>query len=215
MTPPLRTDRLILRPLELADAEQVQQLFPQWEIVRLLNARIPWPFPHDGVLSYYQRDALPAMERGDEWHWTLRLHTNPSRILGAIGLFRKGDDNRGFWLDPAMQGNGLMTEAVIAVTDFWFDVLHFAQHLPSHRHVGHPDHGTRFRLRPSARRSLGDHCRPLASVARGKSADGEYHQSHVKVDAYLNISFAAKPFALPYASLKRSSASLPSNVCIS
>jgi ribosomal-protein-alanine N-acetyltransferase len=125
MTPPLRTDRLILRPLELADAEQVQQLFPQWEIVRLLNARIPWPFPHDGVLSYYQRDALPAMERGDEWHWTLRLHTNPSRILGAIGLFRKGDDNRGFWLDPAMQGNGLMTEAVIAVTDFWFDVLHF------------------------------------------------------------------------------------------
>ncbi len=30
----LETSRLILRPLELADASQAQLLFPQWEIVR-------------------------------------------------------------------------------------------------------------------------------------------------------------------------------------
>jgi RimJ/RimL family protein N-acetyltransferase len=33
------------------------------------------------------------------------------------------DDNRGFWLDPAWHGQGLMTEASDAVTDYWFDTL--------------------------------------------------------------------------------------------
>jgi len=46
MTPRLETARLVLLPLDLADAEQVQRLFPQWEIVRYLNALVPWrPIP--------------------------------------------------------------------------------------------------------------------------------------------------------------------------
>lgn len=36
MTPELETPRLLLRPLELADAAETQILFPQWEIVRYL-----------------------------------------------------------------------------------------------------------------------------------------------------------------------------------
>jgi ribosomal-protein-alanine N-acetyltransferase len=35
----------------------------------------------------------------------------------------KPADNRGFWLDPAWQGPGLMTEASTAVTDYWFETL--------------------------------------------------------------------------------------------
>jgi ribosomal-protein-alanine N-acetyltransferase len=49
MTPTLETRRLILRPLEIADADEVQILFPHWEIVRYLNNRVPWPYPPDGV----------------------------------------------------------------------------------------------------------------------------------------------------------------------
>ena len=125
MTPTLHTPRLVLRPLALADAEQVQHIFPQWEIVQYLNAIVPWPYPPDGALAYYRDRALPAVERGDEWHWTLRLKTNPDRIIGAIGLIRGDGDNRGFWLAPEWQRQGLMTEAVIAVNDYWFDVLGF------------------------------------------------------------------------------------------
>jgi hypothetical protein len=33
------TPRLALRPLELADAEQAQKLFPTWEIVKFLANR--------------------------------------------------------------------------------------------------------------------------------------------------------------------------------
>jgi hypothetical protein len=36
-----QTERLILRPLEMADARQMQALFPQWEIVRFLLNRVP------------------------------------------------------------------------------------------------------------------------------------------------------------------------------
>ena len=125
MIPTLTTERLLLRPLSLDDADQVQRLFPQWEIVRYLNAIVPWPYPPDGALTYYRDSALPAVARGDEWHWTLRLHSAPEQIIGAIGLIRAEADNRGFWIAPPWQRQGLMTEAVIAVNDYWFNVLGF------------------------------------------------------------------------------------------
>jgi [ribosomal protein S5]-alanine N-acetyltransferase len=125
MTPQLETLRLILRPLELADAEQVQVLFPQWEIVRYLNHRVPWPYPPDGAYRFYRDVALPAVERGEAWHWTLRLKSDPGKIIGSIGLMRGDDKNRGFWIAPQWQKQGLMSEACDAVTDYWFTELKF------------------------------------------------------------------------------------------
>jgi RimJ/RimL family protein N-acetyltransferase len=125
MTPSLETRRLLLRPLELADAPQAQLLFPQWEIVRYLTNQVPWPYPPDGACKYYRDVALPAMERGEQWHWTLRLRELPEQMIGSIGLLRSPDTNRGFWLGLPWQGQGLMTEAAEAVTDYWFDVLKF------------------------------------------------------------------------------------------
>jgi ribosomal-protein-alanine N-acetyltransferase len=124
MTPTLQTRRLLLIPRQPEDTDQIQQLFPQWEIVKHLNAQVPWPFPADGALNHYLNHTLPAIERGEEWHWTLRLKTSPEQIIGAISLLR-GENNRGFWLIPEMHRQGLMTEAVIAVNDYWFDVLKF------------------------------------------------------------------------------------------
>jgi RimJ/RimL family protein N-acetyltransferase len=121
----LETPRLLLRPLELADAEQAQPLFAQWEVVKFLNAKVPWPFPPDGVISYYRDVVLPAMACGHEWHWMLRLKESPGQLVGSICLCRGEETNRGFWLGLPWHGRGLMTEAVIAVNDYWFDVLGF------------------------------------------------------------------------------------------
>jgi RimJ/RimL family protein N-acetyltransferase len=123
-TPSLETRRLLLRPLELADADQVQILFPHWEIVKHLNNKVPWPYPAEGARQFYEQVALPAMARGEQWHWSLRLKSNPDQLIGSIGLVR-GDDNRGFWLGLPWHGQGLMTEAADAVTDFWFETLKF------------------------------------------------------------------------------------------
>lgn len=125
MTPSLTTERLLLEPLALSDAEQVQPLFAQWEVVQYLTAAVAWPFPSDGAHTYYRDTALPAVERGDEWHWTLRLKEAPEQIIGSVALLRNNVNNRGFWMGVPLRRQGLMTEAVEAVTDFWFEVLGF------------------------------------------------------------------------------------------
>lgn len=125
MIPTLYTPRLILRPLELADAEEIQALFPHWEIVKYLAKVVPWPYPADGARTFLETHALPAMERGEAWHWSLRLKSEPARFIGSIGLLATGDTNRGFWLAQPWQGQGLMSEAADAVMDYWFDVLKF------------------------------------------------------------------------------------------
>jgi RimJ/RimL family protein N-acetyltransferase len=125
MTPSLETARLLLRPLALADAEQIQEIFADWEVVRYLNNIVPWPYPADGALTYCRDVALPAVEHGEQWIWTLRPKTDPSRIIGLITLASGPDNNRGFWIDPRWQRQGLMTEACDAATDYWFGVLKF------------------------------------------------------------------------------------------
>jgi len=120
-----RTDRLILKPLELADAEQIQVLFPRWEIVRYLANRVPWPYPPDGAEQFLRVVALPQMERGEGWHWTLRRIAEPETVIGCIGLFKSEEESRGFWLDPQWQRLGLMSEACAWANDFYFDELGF------------------------------------------------------------------------------------------
>ncbi|WP_336355717.1 GNAT family N-acetyltransferase [Pseudomonas granadensis] len=122
-TPTLYTERLILRPLELADAEAVQRQFAHWEVVRYLNAAVPWPYPDDGALTYVRDVALPAVAAGTEWHWSIRLKTAPEQLIGSISLMDQTDNHRGFWLAPAWQGQGLMSEASATVTDYWFRTL--------------------------------------------------------------------------------------------
>lgn len=121
----LETPRLLLKPLELADAPQIQAIFPRWEIVKYLNNKIPWPYPPDGAAQYIAQFALPGMARGNEWYWTIRLKSAPEAIVGLISVVHVSEENRGFWLDPKWQGQRIMTEACDAVTDFWFEVLKF------------------------------------------------------------------------------------------
>jgi ribosomal-protein-alanine N-acetyltransferase len=124
MIPRLETLRLELRPLELADAEQTQGL---WAVVQFLDStRVPWPYPDDGALTYYRDCALPAMERGEEWHWSLRLKTDCHQLIGGISLMKAENNNRGFWLGLSWQRQGFMSEAVEVVTDYWFNELGFS-----------------------------------------------------------------------------------------
>jgi RimJ/RimL family protein N-acetyltransferase len=125
MIPIFATPRLLLKPLQLSDASQIQILFPRWEIVKYLNTKVPWPYPPDGALAYCRDMAIPAMERGEAWHWTVRLKENPEQLIGFVSLMKSENENRGFWLDAKYQGQGLMREACDAVTDFWFEVLNF------------------------------------------------------------------------------------------
>jgi RimJ/RimL family protein N-acetyltransferase len=121
--PTLYTSRLILTPLQLTDAVAIQKLFPQWEIVRYLDSRVPWPYPEDGGLVYVRDVALPAMAAGQEWHWMIRTRAQPESSIGSISLYDQPGNHRGFWLAPPYQGHGYMREACKAVNAYWFDTL--------------------------------------------------------------------------------------------
>lgn len=122
-TPTFETSRLILTPLQLADAALIQQLFPHWEVVRYLDSRVPWPYPADGALCYVRDVALPAIERGEEWHWMIRLSDAPDQAIGSISLYDQPGNSRGFWLAPQWQGCGYMREACEVVNRYWFETL--------------------------------------------------------------------------------------------
>jgi RimJ/RimL family protein N-acetyltransferase len=126
MIPEGMTDRLILRPLEMADAVQIQELFPRWEIVRFMTNSIPWPYPPDGALQFVSA-TLHKIERGEAWHWSIRLRSDPSHPIGVIGVFHANprESNRGFWIGKPWQGHGYMSEACVWVNDFWFETLGF------------------------------------------------------------------------------------------
>jgi len=122
-TPTLTTERLLLKPLEKTDAEQIQKRYPRWEIVRYMVASVPWPYPENGAEYYVNNVALPDIEKGIAWFWTIRRHDDPAQLIGLICLYDEEDNNRGFWLAPEWQGQGLMREASIAATDYWFNTL--------------------------------------------------------------------------------------------
>lgn len=121
--PVLNSRRLVLRPLQSDDAEDIQRLFPHWEIVRLMTSQIPWPYPDGAALEFINNVALSAMAAGTGWFWSIRRLEDQRHLIGVINLSLGSNSNRGFWLSQQWQRQGLMTEASQSVTDFWFNVL--------------------------------------------------------------------------------------------
>jgi RimJ/RimL family protein N-acetyltransferase len=107
------------------DAPVIQRRFPHWDVVRWLDAKVPWPYPPDGA-SVFVANCLEEMARGEKFHWAIVPKTGPADLIGSISLWPDngtGRDQRGFWLDPRFQGRGLMTEAADRVTDYAFREL--------------------------------------------------------------------------------------------
>ena len=159
-TPVLQTPRLVLRPVRAKDAPVIQHRFPHWEVVRWLNAKIPWPYPADGAATYVAA-CLEEMARGDKSHWAIIPKSGPADLIGIIALWP--DDGvsrsqRGFWLDPEFQGKGLMTEAAERVTEYAFGELGWPHLWLTNAQDNHPSR--RLKERQGARLvdlTIGEH----------------------------------------------------------
>ena len=119
--PTLETDRIILRPPRLADADALQRHFNDWEVIKQIGSHVPWPYPKDGAHAYLET-SVPQNGNGTFFLWGIFAKSNPHELIGAIEYrFRiEDDDNRGFWLSRSHWGQGLMTEAVMRTQDFMF-----------------------------------------------------------------------------------------------
>ncbi len=121
-TPVLRTPRLVLRPVRRKDAPVIQHRFPHWDVVRYLDARIPWPYPADGAATHVET-CLDEMARGEKAHWAIIPRSGSADLIGIISLWPDDGvsrNQRGFWLAPEFQRQGLMTEAAERVTAYAF-----------------------------------------------------------------------------------------------
>ena len=119
-TPVLHTPRLILRPVRSKDAPVIQRLFPQWDVVRWLEAKVPWPYPADGATAFVAT-CLQEMARGQKSHWAIVPRSGTADLIGLIDLWPDDGvsrNQRGFWLDPTYHRRGLMSEAADRVTDY-------------------------------------------------------------------------------------------------
>ena len=124
-TPVLKTKRLILRPIVLEDAPSYEKNFVDYEVIRNLHRKVPWPYPKNGIVEFIEGHILPNQGK-DRWMWGILLNENPNEIIGGVELWRDGNpENRGFWLGRHFWGQSIMTEAVEIVMEYAFNELGF------------------------------------------------------------------------------------------
>src|SRR5581483_12384347 len=131
--PTLTTERLILRPFTLADAERVQELAGAREIADT-TGNIPHPYPDDAAAEWIngQRQEYES-GKGMTFAITLR---NDWTLIGAIGIHPDKEHHRaeiGYWIGLPYWNCGYCTEAARAVIAFGFQTLNlnriYANHL--------------------------------------------------------------------------------------
>ena len=97
----IETDRLLLRPFEVADAPVVQRELSRVEMARMLA--IPYPYPEDGATKW-----IVTARPGRDFAIVLR-ETND--VIGGIGLYEREQHRRaelGYWC--AMDTGGAGTQ---------------------------------------------------------------------------------------------------------
>ena len=125
--PTFKTKRLVLEPLQLKHASSYQKNFVDYEVVKMLSDKVPWPYPENGVYDFIKDLILPRQGK-DKWCWAILQKDQPEEAIGCVDLWRDGTpEHRGFWLARKHLGKGYMTEAVHPIMDYAFDVLGFEE----------------------------------------------------------------------------------------
>ena len=115
---PLRTERLLLRPLHAGDATEVHRLVNDWAVVRMLS-RLPFPYPRRLTDDWIASTAR-QMEAGSGYHLAITgEEVGQEMVVGCVGLRldgKPGTASLGFWIGRRFWGHGVATEAAEAVS---------------------------------------------------------------------------------------------------
>ncbi|MEJ7738237.1 MAG: GNAT family N-acetyltransferase [Chitinophagaceae bacterium] len=119
--PEIRTDRLILRQMTLADAIGVRQLRSNEDVMKYINR----PLTHTiEEAEAWISVIIEALQKAEGITWCICLKETPIEHVGSIGLWRIDKENYraeiGYMLEPSLQGKGIMYEAIHKVLDYGF-----------------------------------------------------------------------------------------------
>ncbi len=110
---PIKTERLLLRPLLPADAESVHRLVNDWAVVRNLS-RLPFPYPRK-LADEWIASTARQIEGGTGFHLAITGQEDGSELVGCIGLrldITPRTGNLGYWVGRRFWGHGVASEAV-------------------------------------------------------------------------------------------------------
>jgi ribosomal-protein-alanine N-acetyltransferase len=135
--PTLVTERLSLRPFDVADAPTVQRLAGD-RVVARYTLTVPHPYP-DGAAEEWIRGHAPAWAEGRSISCAIERRSDCS-LMGAIGLTIDRDNSLaeiGYWIGAPYRGEGYATEAARELVRFAFDTLKLNRVIA--RHFGSND----------------------------------------------------------------------------
>ncbi|MDH6233869.1 ribosomal-protein-alanine N-acetyltransferase [Mesorhizobium soli] len=117
--PPCRiaTERLVLRPTNVSDAERAFEIQSDWEVTRMLRMV---SFPPDGAeISHWFADHEREWMAGEAYRFAVELQDRLIGIVDVDGISgREGE--LGYWFERASWGRGYALEAAQAVVQFAF-----------------------------------------------------------------------------------------------
>jgi ribosomal-protein-alanine N-acetyltransferase len=121
----LKTERLLLRPYRLTDAEDVFAYAkdPEWSLY--LGRRMPSPYLRRDADEYVATRILAPWDSNPTF-----AMVHDSKVIGSIGLKKResrDDAELGYGMARAHWRKGLMTEAAHAVVDWGFKNLGLAK----------------------------------------------------------------------------------------
>jgi ribosomal-protein-alanine N-acetyltransferase len=160
------TKRLILRKITELDIPSYQKNIADYEVIRFLSSKVPWPYPADGAEVFLNSFVFPRLGI-DRWFWGIFLKEDPSEVIGAVDLWREPcPENRGFWLAKKHWGKGIMSEAVRPITEYAFTHLGFEKLILSNAVGNHAS--SRIKEKFGAK---------LLGTRKAEFATGEFHEA--------------------------------------
>jgi len=120
--PQLTSERLLLRPLTLFDAPQIQQMASDKRVAEM-TASIPHPYPETGAVDWISEHESKWQQR-EQASFGVILKSS-EKVVGCVGLILKGDKEAdlGYWIGVDYWGKGYATESAKCIVAFGFDGL--------------------------------------------------------------------------------------------
>ena len=120
----IETARLILRPFQAGDAED---MFSNWASDPEVTRYLTWPSHHSiEITRMLLDDWIPRYADGGYFNWAI-VWKESGRVIGNISVVRLEEAIEaaeiGYCLSRSCWGNGLMPEALRAVMDYLFDTV--------------------------------------------------------------------------------------------
>jgi RimJ/RimL family protein N-acetyltransferase len=110
--------RCVVRPWQLSDADAVVRHANNANVARQLRDRFPHPYSRANAMAFLKA----ALSSSDESNLAIEVD---GEAAGAIGYVTGSDVERysaeiGYWLGEAQWGRGIVTEALILLTEHVF-----------------------------------------------------------------------------------------------